>query len=360
MSAMPEALHIEGRGPVAMALALFLVRQGFGPASMRLEPDTGEPPAWLASRSLALSLGSWQLLSRIAALPPAAPIATVEVSLRGRAGRTRMHASDLHAPALGYVLRYGALHRALAGALAPLRPPDAEAGTHAAPLTIVADGDPGTGSQVRDFDQAALLAEVVAEHDAHGTAFERFTDEGPLALLPLPETHRHALVWCARPAQSERRAGLDAHAFEAELRTAFGNALGALRLHGDRVLAPLQRRMRTHDDDARRIAIGNAAQALHPVAGQGLNLGLRDAFELAQLLGELRAAGRPLAEAVTHYRRRRRTDRSVAVTLTDTLARAFTLPAIAPLESVALGALDLLAPARDGLAATLMFGLRRR
>ena len=359
---MHEALRIEGRGPVAMALALFLSRQGFDPASMLCEPAAGEPPAWLASRSLALSLGSWQLLSRIVALPPAAPIVTVEVSLRGHAGRTRMQASDLRAPALGYVLRYGMLHRALAAALAPLRPsmPDAHDSAHAQQLTVVADGDPGAGSQVHDFDQTALLAEIIAERDARGTAFERFTDEGPLALLPLPEAHRHALVWCARPVQAERRAGLDAHAFEAELRTAFGGALGMLHLHGDRVLAPLQRRVRAHDGDARRIAIGNAAQALHPVAGQGLNLGLRDAFELAQQLGELRAAGRPLVEAVAHYRRRRRTDRGVAVALTDTLARAFTLPAIARFESAALGALDLFAPARDGLAATLMFGLRTR
>jgi 2-octaprenyl-6-methoxyphenol hydroxylase len=378
MSAMPEALRIQGRGPVAMALALFLSRQGFERGSMLIDPHAGELPPWLASRSLALSLGSWQLLSRIVVLPPAAPITTVEVSLRGHAGRTRMHASDLHAPALGYVLRYGALHRALAAAITSLRPsmppergappdsvvPDRDARTgydaHAELLTIVADGDPGTDSQVRDFDQTALLSEIVAERDAHGTAFERFTDEGPLALLPLPEAHRHALVWCARPAQSERRAGMEAHAFEAELRDAFGGALGALRLHGERVLAPLQRRVRVRDDDARRIAIGNAAQALHPVAGQGLNLGLRDAFELARLLGELRAAGRPLVEAVAHYRRRRRTDRGAAVALTDTLARAFTLPALARVESVALAALDLFAPARDGLASTLMFGLRTR
>ncbi|RPH63279.1 MAG: 2-octaprenyl-6-methoxyphenyl hydroxylase [Burkholderiales bacterium] len=363
MSAMPEIVRIEGRGPVAMALALFLARQGFDAASIVLDPVPSVLPDWLASRSLALSLGSWQLLSRVAALPPAAPISKVEVSLRGRAGRTRIQASDLGAPALGYVLRYGPLHRALAAAIearpAPARPASVE-GTPAATLAVIADGDPGAGSQVRDFDQTALLAEVVAERDGHGIAFERFTDEGPLALLPLPEAHRHALVWCARPAESERRAALDAPAFEAELLAAFGRALGSLKLDGARLLAPLQRRVRAHDRDAQRIAIGNAAQALHPVAGQGLNLGLRDAFELARQLGELRATNQPLGEAVARFRRARRADRGLTVAVTDTLAQAFTVPSIARIESLALGALDLIAPARDGLAAALMFGLRTR
>lgn len=361
MSATSEALRIEGRGPVAMALALFLSRQGFDPASISLDPVPAELPGWLASRSIALSLGSWQLLSRVAALPQAAPIAKVEVSLRGHAGRTRMLSSDLRAPALGYVLRYGPLHRALAAALeagSSARPQLDAAGTGL--LTVVADGDPGAASRVRDFDQTALLAEVVAERDGQGTAFERFTGEGPLALLPLPEPRRHALVWCARPGESARRAAVDARAFEAELLAGFGRALGALRLDSDRVLAPLQRRVRANESDPGRIAIGNAAQALHPVAGQGLNLGLRDAFELAQRLGESRAAGRPLRDVVERFRRARRTDRGVAVAVTDALAQAFTIPAVARLESLALGALDLLAPARDGLATALMFGVRAR
>ena len=360
MSAARTAVRIEGRGPVAMALALFLARQGFGPGSILTDPIPDELPDWLASRAIALSLGSWQLLSRVAALPPAAPILRVEASLRGRAGRTRMQAADLRAPALGHVLRYGPLHRALAAALAA-RQADAapgEIGAAEAALTVVADGDPGAASKLLDFEQTALLAELVAERDGHGTAFERFTDEGPLALLPLPLPRRHALVWCARPAESARRAELEPPAFEAELRAGFGNALGALRLDSERVLAPLQRKVRGPGGEPGRIAIGNAAQALHPVAGQGLNLGLRDAFELAALLGELRAGGRPLDEAATAFARARRADRALTVAITDTLAQAFTWPAIARLESLALGALDLAAPARNGFAASLMFGLR--
>lgn len=363
MSIAPTAVRIEGRGPVAMALALFLARQGLGPNSLLADPIPDELPDWLASRAIALSLGSWQLLSRVAALPAAAPILRVEASLRGRTGRTRMQAADLDAPALGYVLRYGALHRALADALArapAARQAGAAPGEIAAEaaLAVVADGDPGAGAKLLDFGQTALLAELVAERDGHDTAFERFTDEGPLALLPLPLPRRYALVWCAHPAESARRAALATPAFEAGLREAFGSALGALRLDSDRVLAPLQRKMRVPGDEPGRIAIGNAAQALHPVAGQGLNLGLRDAFELAALLGQWHASGRRLGEAASAFARARRADRALAVAITDTLAQAFTWPAIARIESLALGVLDLAAPARNRFAASLMFGLR--
>lgn len=371
--APPESLRIEGRGPVAMALALFLARQGLHAPGVDIDPPPAAIPDWLAARCLALSLGSWQLLSRIVALPRAAPILRVEVSLRGRAGRTHIRAADLGAPALGYVLRYGVLHRALADALARMPGTDAPAtdasagdGVHDAAragpvpgaLTVVADGDPGAAARVHDFEQTALLAEVVAERDAQGTAFERFTAEGPLALLPLPEPHRHALVWCGRPAESGRRAALAPEAFARELLAHFGHALGTLRPEGERILAPLQRRVRARAGDPRRIAIGNAAQSLHPVAGQGLNLGLRDAFELARHLGALGASRRPLQHARVAFERTRRLDRGAIVTLTDALARVFTARGLGPFESIALGALDLVPPARNRFADTLMFGIR--
>ena len=148
MNTPRAVVRIEGRGPVGMALALFLSRHGFGPGSIAIDPIPVDLPAWLASRSIALSLGSWQLLSRVAALPPAAPILRVEASLRGHAGRTRLQATDLHAPALGHVLRYGPLHRALADALAArpgLTGTGGIAGAEVA-LTVVADGDPGAAS----------------------------------------------------------------------------------------------------------------------------------------------------------------------------------------------------------------------
>lgn len=356
-------LRIEGRGPVAMALRLFLARQGFDPASVQAQ-DCGSPlPAWLSSRPLALSLGSWQLLGRIVSLPACAPIRSVDVSLAGRSGNTRIRAADLDAPSLGCVVRYGDLHRALARALMRIegREPIADGDVE---VVVVADGETRTAAtqhrdwRVHDFGQSALLTEVLADGRADGVAFERFTEEGPLALLPLPEAHRHAVVWCATHASTARRATLPVQEFDAELRAAFGPRLGALHVDAPRHESPLQRRIGIREDDARRVCIGNAAQTLHPVAGQGLNLGLRDAFELAQRLGEARGSGRPLEEAVARYRRSRMFDRALTVGVTDTLARVFTLRALAPLQSGALGALDLAAPLRNGFARALMFGTR--
>lgn len=356
---MTQRLRIEGRGPVAIALRLFLARQGVAPSSIAHDAFAERIPAGLAARALALSLGSTHLLARIVALPESAPIRTVDVSIARRSGRTRFHAADLDSPTLGCVMRYAALHRALFEALQRLEPKSPSPVGEADEIVIRADGDPRSPSaRTLDFRQAALLAEVLVERDSPGIAFEHFTVEGPLALLPLPEAARRAVVWCAAPQQTARRAQLPAQAFEAELLAAFGNTLGALRLASERHQAPLQRRLAQHDEDPRRVAIGNAAQALHPVAGQGLNLGLRDAFELAQSLGEAHASGAPLEDALARFRRRRFADRAATVGVTDALARLFTWPSLAPIQSVAFDLLDWAAPLRDRFAKALMFGLR--
>ncbi|MDT3677917.1 MAG: FAD-dependent monooxygenase [Burkholderiaceae bacterium] len=366
---MTQRLRIEGRGPVAIALRLFLARQGVAPASIAHDAFAEQIPPAVAARPLALSLGSTHLLSRIVTLPEAAPIRTVDVSLARRGGRTRFHAADLDSPTLGCVVRYAALHRALFEALqrtdaARLSP--SAFPLHPSPLVgeadeilIRADGDPRSPSaRTLDFRQSVLLAEVLVARDAPGVAFEHFTPHGPLALLPLAEPDRRAVVWCAAPQQSERRARLSPSEFDAELLEAFGDALGAMRLVGERHTAPLHRRLAQRDDDPRHVSIGNAAQALHPVAGQGLNLGLRDAFELAQELGAAHAKGAPLEEALARFRRRRRIDRAATVAVTDTLARLFGWPALAPIQSLAFDVLDWAAPLRDRFAKALMFGLR--
>jgi 2-octaprenyl-6-methoxyphenol hydroxylase len=366
---MTQRLRIEGRGPVAAALRLFLARQGFASASIAHDAFAAPLPAAVAARPLALSLGSTHLLSRIVALPDAAPIRTVDVSLARRGGRTRFHAADLDSPTLGCVIRYAALHKALSDALQRIdtaTPPPSPFTLHPSPLVgkadeilIRADGDPKSPSaRTLDFHQSALLAEVLVSRDAPGVAFEHFTSQGPLALLPLPQPDRRAVVWCASPQQSERRAALSPREFDAELLDAFGDALGTMRLVGERHTVPLQRRLAQRDEDPRRVSIGNAAQALHPVAGQGLNLGLRDAFELAQELGAAHAQGAPLEDALACFRRRRRADRAATVGVTDTLARLFGWPALAPIQSVAFDALDWIAPLRDRFAKALMFGLR--
>ena len=355
--------RVVGAGPVALAFALFLVRRGVPSRAIVLEPpaeDDAPLPPGLAARTLALSHGTRQLLERIVALPAAGTIGRVEVSMRGHAGRTRIVAADLRVPALGHVVRYGALLDALRGAARAHRwAPD---GAGSAALVVHAEGDAGEDADVREFDQSALLAEVRAPHAAaalHDTAFERFTPEGPLALLPLPEPARWTLVWCDRAGRCAERRDAGAEALSAELQARFGEALGPLRVEGTRAVAPLVRRARRVTVRDGEAWIGNAAQALHPVAGQGLNLGLRDAFELADTIAIARRRGTAPAAALEAWRRGRRVDRAATIALTDLMAASFTWPLARPLQSPLLAALDAIGPLRRPLAAQLMFGRRR-
>jgi len=354
-------LRVVGSGPVALAFALFARRQGFGPGRLRLEQFDAPPSPALAARQLAMSLGSWQLLARIARAPQAAAIDTVDVSLLGHPGRTRITAREMRAPALGYVLRYAAILGVLQRAALEAGLSDHAPGTEAADsdeLVVHAEGDTGDRAAVLAFEQAALLAEVAVEHPREGIAFECFTAHGPLALLPLPEPNRCSLVWCGPPEESRRRAALDAEALQAELQRAFGWTLGRLSVVTPCTVAPMVRRARREITAPGEAWIGNAAQALHPVGGQGLNLGLRDAFLLAACLGEADESGRDVAWALDRYRGRRRVDRSGTIALTDTLARAFGFAPLRPVQSVALAALDLALPARAALARQFMFGVR--
>jgi 2-octaprenyl-6-methoxyphenol hydroxylase len=355
--------RVVGAGPVALACALFLARRGVPAAGIALEPApvAGEPvPAALASRTLALSHGTAQLLGRVASLPPAGRIERVEVSMRGHAGRTRIVATELGVPVLGHVLRYGALLEALRAAALPL--PWARPGEGAAAsFTIHAEGDAGDDAAVRDSGQWALLGEVHAPRapDAfRHTAFERFTPEGPLALLPLAEPGRWSMVWCDQAAAAQARRDAAPAALAGELAGRFGDALGPLEVHGPLACAPLVRRARRRTTAADAAWIGNAAQALHPVAGQGLNLGVRDAFELADRLARVWRTGGSPAQAAADWARGRRTDRSLTIALTDLMAESFTWPLARPVQSPVLVALDLLPALRRPLAEQLLFGWR--
>jgi len=385
---MSEPLwRIAGAGPVGLACALFLVRRGVPSSAIALDPlpVPSEPiPAGLAARVLAVSHGSCQLLSRIATLPAAGRIGRVEVSISGHLGRTRIVADELGVPALGEVMRYGALLDSLRQAAAqhhwasvPAEPDDAGR----IGLTIHAEGDAGEDARVREFDQSALLGEVAAPQapsEHLNTAFERFGDNGPLALLPLPQTRRWAMVWCDQADACEARRTLEPARLSAELQRRAGDMLGPLEICGPLALAPLTRRARRQIATPDAVWIGNAAQSLHPVAGQGLNLGLRDAFELADCLaqgmaqcmsqGMSQGVGNPAShhqgaadrvpDALQTFERRRRADRSLTIGLTDLMAESFTWPLIRPVQSGVLGALDMLSALRAPLARQLMFGRR--
>lgn len=370
-------IAICGAGPAGLALALQLVRRGTPAARIVLIDAKPLEQAIRDPRSIALSYGSRQILEDIGCWPiPTDPIECIHVSRRGRFGRTRIEASEFDLPALGYVARYGALVQALGTAIADssvavMRPRHvsswseradaveirfAEGGSLHARIMVQAEGgvfsEQDAKALRRDYGQIGLIAHVDVDAPQRGTAFERFTDEGPLALLPQDEGY--ALVWCMRPDTASRLQALDDTAFLSELQTAFGSRLGRFLRASPRHAYPLGLNAQA-GATARTVTIGNAAQTLHPVAGQGLNLSLRDAVVLAHVLA--REAG---PEALARYLMQRRTDRGVTIRLTDTLARIFANP-LAPAQTLlglSLGLVDALPPAKRLLAEHMMFGHR--
>jgi 2-octaprenyl-6-methoxyphenol hydroxylase len=207
----------------------------------------------------------------------------------------------------------------------------------------------------RNYDQVAIITHVKTSAGIPHRAFERFTAEGPLALLP--QDDGYALVWCARPETAQALLALDDKAFLHALGEAFGTRVGRFVTCEARKSYPLGLNAEP-GASARTVAIGNAAQTLHPVAGQGLNLGLRDAVVLASAL--TRNASGPAALA--QFAHRRRHDRNATIKLTDLMARVFaSAPDGAPSQTLlglSLGLIDVATPAKRLLAEHMMFGWR--
>ncbi|MES2151521.1 MAG: FAD-dependent monooxygenase [Pseudomonadota bacterium] len=365
-----------GAGPVGMALAALLVARGMDGARIALVDARTLEQAQADPRSLALSYGSRQLLDEIKAWPLAAtPIHQIHVSRRGHFGRSLIAREAHGVDALGYVTRYGELVAALAAACAragvdTLRPARVDGQLeHAdgvelqlaggprleAALLVQAEGglfgEQAARARQHDYRQTAVIARVAVSAPVAHRAYERFTDEGPLALLPQDGADglQYALVWCARPERAAALLALDDAAFLAALGAAFGKRLGRFVRASARAAFALGLNADPRAT-ARTLAIGNAAQTLHPVAGQGLNLGLRDAAVLARLV---------LRGETAQFTQARQRDRDVTLGLTDQMARVFT--GHGPLQGalgLALGALDALGPARFLLAELMMFGPR--
>ncbi len=369
-----------GAGPVGMALAALLAKRGHPGARIALIDAKALAQAVTDPRSIALSYGSRLMLEEIGAWPvPATAIHQIHVSRRGQFGRSMIDRHDEHVPALGYVTRYGELVTVLAAScdaagIDVMRPARVSGHIeHAdgvnlklddgreleAALVVQAEGgafgEQDAKAVTRDYLQTAVIARVAASAPIAHRAYERFTEEGPLALLPQegPDGLQYALVWCARPDTAEALLALDDAAFLARLGDAFGTRIGRFTRTGGRASYKLGLNADARAT-ARTVAIGNAAQTLHPVAGQGLNLGLRDAAVLARLLVQ---GATP--ERLADFASARQTDRRLTVGLTDTMARIFTGegPAQA-LLGLSLGVLDTVAPARSLLAELMMFGRR--
>ncbi len=375
---------IAGGGPVGGALALGLSGSGLKLALL----EARAPGAAVNDpRTIAVSHGSRLILERLGVWPALAATATaierIIISQQGSFGRVELNAEAAHVPALGYVAGYGALQRALAHALEPGRvrvmtgctvreigadadgaivivDPDHGRGLHAS-LIAIADG----GSQLnlshvktRDYRQSALVCDIVSEQSHQNRAFERFTPDGPLALLP--SARGWSLVWTARSAHAQRLAALDDAEFCRRLRETFGGAVGAFSAPSPRHVLPLVLRYATRPVAPRTVLIGNAAQMLHPVAGQGFNLGLRDAWELTRSIVALDHQDPGASEVLKAYFSQRRYDRIATILFTDSLIRLFCkdIPALNAMRGVGLAAFGVIPAAKNFLTRRMMFGAR--
>lgn len=336
---------IRGAGPVGCALALAL--KG---SRHTVRVVDAHPPAPTAFRPIALSHASRLILERAGVWGdfPVTPILTIRVSQAGAFGRTRLDADDAGVPALGYVAQYGEMLAALRARVEI----HADAGPGAR-CTVHAEGV-DAGARERRYAHDAVVARLAAEPAPQGVAFERFTVEGPLALLPL--AGHWALIWSARPERAAALVAADPPDFLGRLQEACGERAGRFTAVHERAQVPLALRVRASRVEGREVYIGNAAQTLHPVAGQGLNLGLRDAWDLAQILHDSEDAGD--ARLLARFAALRRFDAVATIGATEFLARAFL--GAHPLARVARGAaltsLDLLPAARRFFARRMIFG----
>ena len=376
-----SSVLIVGAGPVGAVCALALRQQGVDARVIEAMPEDARAD----SRTLALSYGARLILDRLGVwdrLDPVTPITRIHVSQRGALGVARLSADEVKVPALGYVLPYAALTAALKQALREadlaveygvaverIESTAAAATLHtadgrmlAAPLAAVADGGRGEHAPqpgfARDYDQMAVVCDVQTELPHAGQAFERFTPEGPAALLPKGD--RYALVWTARSADAERIVTLPDSAFLAALQGHFGGRQGLFLQAGPRKAFPLKLAYVGSQAAERVVRIGNAAQTLHPVAGQGFNIGLRDAWELAALCGDSPAGEIGSAAMLAAYARGRRVDVLGGVGFTDFLVRAFSndIGALRHARGLGLLALEMLPPLKNFVARRMMFGAR--
>lgn len=382
-------IAIIGGGLVGASLALLLQAQAKarGWSILMVEPyapgDSYQPSYDARSSALAYGsrliyerLGLWQAISE-----RSAGIEHIHVSEQGRLGAARLDAAQQGVPALGYVVENAWLGHCLWQALDPdvvqwrcpaqvERLEACEGGYRltlgdesqvTCGLAVLADGGRsslreqlGIAVATTAYDQTALIANVSFTQGHAGQAFERFTQDGPLALLPMAEG-RCALVWTRKPAEAKRLLAMPEREFIGHLQQAFGYRLGALRQLGARHAYPLALVQAQEQARPHLAVLGNAAHSLHPIAGQGFNLSLRDAQALAQALAGSEQAPGDFA-ALQAWQVAQRRDQLITVGFSDQVTRLFSSSTrgLAGARGAGLLALDLLPPAKQAFARIAM------
>lgn len=379
---------IVGGGMVGATLALAIshLTQGKLPVHLieAVAPNCAAHPGFDA-RAIAIAQGTCQQLTRIGVWPAiqdcATAITTVHVSDRGHAGFVTLEAQDYQIPALGQVvelhdvgLRLFALLRKAPGVTlhCPQRVASFTRETDKVSvkldngeciegqLLVAADGSRsqlgaqcGMTWQQQAYQQVAVIANITTSQPHNGRAFERFTEHGPLAMLPMSDG-RCSLVWCHPLAAQSGIAQWDDERFCNELQRAFGWRLGRITHAGARAQYPLVLTTATQSVSHRVVLVGNAAQTLHPIAGQGFNLGLRDVMSLAENLAVAHEASQDIGGygVLAEYQQRRHEDKIATIGVTDGLVQLFANH-WAPLvvgRNLGLMAMEHFTPARDLLA----------
>ena len=389
---------IIGGGLVGASLACALGDQDVRVAVVEAVPLQSDDQPSYDERTLALSFGSAQIFaglgvwSRIKELG-ATPIRSIHVSDRGYLGKTRLHAHESGVDALGYVVPTRVIGCALSERLSsfsnitlfcPAMLQSMQVGADSVTLTIqeasithtlscrLIIGADGVDSAVRklanigartlDYQQDAIIGSVSCEKPHQNIAYERFTSTGPIAMLPLPafedDPNRCAMVWTVRREDSETTMALDDATFLAQLQARFGTHLGKLMKIGKRSVYPLSLRHATRHVLPRLALIGNAAHTLHPIAGQGFNLGLRDVAVLAQVIVDAVRQSRDPGALTTleTYASWQRRDQSRVISFTDGLVRAFSnrFPPLAMARNLGMFAAEIIPGMKQRLARQAM------
>jgi len=391
-------IAIVGGGMVGASLAVALDGLGLKIALIEAVPHDSATQPSFDERTTALSNGSRRILETLgvwrAVESAATPIRRIHVSDQGRFGFARIDAAEQGLAAMGYVLPNRALGAALWAPLASrgavrlhcpaevrrvtatgdavelaIAPGGGAETTLAARLVVAADGAQsqvraafGIAADVRDYDQTAVITAVLPQRFHDHVAYERFTESGPLALLPLADG-RCTLVLTLNPVAAAAAMAWSDAEFLAEVQRRFGFRLGRFLKAGRRVAYPLSLTRAERTSAGRCVIIGNAAQGLHPVAGMGFNLGLRDVACLAEVLAaHVGAAAGGRADLVdrdpadprvlAEYDAWRSADRGGIIAFTDGLVRMFANPlgAVRRLRNLGLLAFDVLPPAKAALS----------